>query len=155
VISEHEIALATLNDAQPIAELSRDVIEYGLPWRWTPQRVSQAIQDRSTNVLVVRRGAYCLAGFALMQYGDETAHLSLLAVREAQRRLGMGAALLQWLEASARVAGIQTLRLEVRASNPGAMAFYGRMGFVHSGIRTGYYDGLEDAMRMAKRLAPD
>nr|WP_301334520.1 GNAT family N-acetyltransferase [Variovorax dokdonensis] len=124
-----------------------------MPWRWTPQRVSVAIRDRSTNVLVARRAAAALHGFAVMQYGDETAHLSLLAVRESARRHGVASALLEWLEASARVAGIQTLRLEVRASNLGAMAFYARMGFVESGIRTGYYEGLEDAFRMSKRLA--
>jgi len=152
VIAEHEIALARSADAQAIAELSREAIEYGLPWRWTPSRVLLALHDPSTNVVVSRRGDHLLAGFAIMQYGNETAHLALLAVRGAARRQGLGSALLAWLEATARVAGIQALRLEVRASNPGAMAFYGRHGFVESGVRVGYYEGVEDAIRMTKAL---
>ena len=83
-------------------------------------------------------------------------HLALLAVRGAQRRHGLGSALLGWLEASACVAGCKLLRLEVRITNPGAMAFYRQRGFEEAGVAVGYYEGVEDAVRMLKRLsAPD
>ncbi|HYP70249.1 MAG TPA: GNAT family N-acetyltransferase, partial [Variovorax sp.] len=130
----------------------RDAIEYGLAWRWTARRVMRCIHDADTNVVVVRQGIG-VAAFAIMQYGEEEAHVSLLAVRAARRRTGMASALMNWLEATARVAGLQAIRLEVRITNPGAMAFYRRHGFEESGVSVGYYEGVEDAVRMSKRLA--
>lgn len=153
MIFQHDIDLARTTDALAIAELSRDAIEYGLAWRWTARRVMRCIHDADTNVVVVRQGIG-VAAFAIMQYGEEEAHVALLAVRAARRRTGMGAALMNWLEITARVAGIKAIRLEVRMTNPGGMAFYRRLGFEESGVATGYYEGVEDAVRMLKPLSP-
>ncbi|HCE07863.1 MAG TPA: hypothetical protein DEQ40_04525, partial [Oxalobacteraceae bacterium] len=114
MIAEYEIKLAVPGDAFAISELSRDTIEYGLPWNWTARRVATSIADSSTNVAVARQ-AERLVGFAIMKYGDEDAHVMLLAVHPAHRRKGAGSALLDWLEATARVAGIKSIQLEARA----------------------------------------
>ena len=74
-------------DARGIAEMSRDYIEHGLGWSWTPNRVRRALSDPSTNVAVIlRRNAVC--GFGIMQYGNDSAHLALLAVQPALRTRG-------------------------------------------------------------------
>ena len=153
MITEHEILLASPADASAIAQLSRDAIEHGLSWRWTPGRVLRCIQDESTNVAVARRSG-SLQGFAIMQYGDDNAHIALFAVQAGQRRRGLGSALLGWLDATARVAGIQSIRLELRVSNAQAKSFYGRHGFEECGVSAGYYEGVEDALRMVKRFGP-
>lgn len=151
MIAEYEVRLAVPGDAREISELSRDAIEHGLPWNWTRQRVTHCIADDATNVVVVRqRGS--LLGFAIMKYGEEQAHMLLFAVDPAHRRKGVGTALLFWLEQTARIAGIDLIRLEARASNTGAIAFYRRHGFEVLERRKGYYLGVEDAVRMAKDL---
>ena len=43
---------ATVADAKAIAHLSRDLIETGLGWSWTPERVTRAIQDRNTLTVI-------------------------------------------------------------------------------------------------------
>ena len=73
------IRLATPQDAALIAEMSRDYVEHGLGWSWTAARVLAAVNNRATNVAVAGE----LAGFGLMHYGDDSAHLALLAVRPA------------------------------------------------------------------------
>lgn len=151
--SEHDITLARTTDALAIAELSRDAIEYGLTWRWTARRVMRCIHDADTNVVVMRRGGTGVPAFAIMQYGEEEAHVSLLAVHSGHRRQGLASALLAWLEATARVAGCTAIHLEVRITNPGAMAFYRRHGFGEAGVSVGYYEGVEDAVRMVKPLS--
>src|SRR3989304_5667066 len=94
--SELSLRLARLSDATTIANLSRDSIEYGLRWRWTPMRVAASIRAPDVNVLVACiRGK--VAGFAIMRYGDDDAHLDLLAVAPPYRRLGIGRPLLEWL----------------------------------------------------------
>lgn len=149
MIAHHDIALAVPADANEIALLSRDAIELGLGWSWRPQRVRRSIADAATNVIVVRRNG-SLAGFALMKYGDEEAHLLLLAVHAAQRRRGVGSALLGWLEATLQVAGIRTIELEARARNTAARAFYRAHGFLETHVVPGYYSGVEDSIRMRK-----
>ncbi|HJV61516.1 MAG TPA: GNAT family N-acetyltransferase [Albitalea sp.] len=152
MITQFDITLADTSDARPIAELSRDAIEQGLAWRWTARRVSRAIRDLATNVVVARQNGHFL-GFAIMKYEDEAAHLMLLAVQAAHRRKGVGSALLAWLEPTVRVAGIGSVQLETRARNAAALSFYRRHGFDLAGLQPGYYDGMEDAMRMVKDMS--
>ena len=89
-----------------------------------------------------------------MRYDEDEAHLLLLAVVPAMRRQGLGCALLGWLEAPARAAGLARVRLEVRRSNPGAREFYGEHGYAELALRRGYYQGLDDAVCMARALRP-
>jgi len=151
MIAQHEICLACAADAQPIARMSRDCIEYGLNWKWKPARVARSIADPSTNVIVCRdtRG---LAGFAIMKYGDQEAHLLLLAVDGSRRRRRVGSALMSWLEATVRTAGLGVVRLEARYANPQASAFYRKLGYREVARVRGLYDGIEDGVRYAKDL---
>lgn len=146
-----DIRLATLRDARAVAELSRDEIEHGLSWSWTPDRVRRAIRNPAINVAVAHE-ADLLVGFGIMHYGDEKAHLSLLAVHPARREHGVGGKLLDWLEACARTAGCERIEAEARADNQGALAFYGLRGFRRFGTLRGYYEGRIDAFRLAKSL---
>jgi len=146
-----DIRLAAPDEARTIARMSRDYIEHGLAWSWTPQRVRQSMRDPGTNVAVaLRRGA--IRGFGIMHYGDDSAHLALLAVEPELRHQGMGRRLVGWLEQVARTAGITQLRVEARADNGNAIAFYARLAFTQTGRITGYYEGMVDAVQMEKRL---
>jgi ribosomal-protein-alanine N-acetyltransferase len=151
-ISALSLRLARPADAAPIATLSRDLIEYGLQWRWTTERVAASIRAANVNVLVGRIHGN-IAGFGIMRYGDDDAHLDLLAVTPMYRRLGVGQQLLQWLEKCAVVAGIFNIALEVRAGNEGAQLFYKRMGYCTLAQLPGYYQGLEAALRMGRDLS--
>ena len=150
--SELSLRLARPADAAIIADLSRDLIEYGLRWRWTHERVAASIRAPNVNVLVARvHGS--IAGFAIMRYGDDDAHLDLFAVGPPYRRTGVGRQLLQWLEKCAVVAGIFNVALEVRESNKGAQRFYERMGYRTLAHLPGYYQGIEAALRMGRDLS--
>ena len=146
------LKLARPADAAAIAALSRDLIEYGLRWRWRPRRVAASIRAPEVNVLVARIHDN-LAGFAIMRYGDDDAHLDLLAVAPSYRRAGVGRQILEWLEKCAVVAGIFSITLEVRAENEGARAFYQRMGYRIQAELPGYYQGVEAALRMGRNLS--
>lgn len=132
--------------------MSRLHIEHGLRWRWTPAKIREHIQDRETMVLVASVDGV-LQGFAVMKFHDEEAHLFLLAVEPKSRRSGIGKALVLWLEKSCRTAGIRNIRLEVRASNNSARAFYEKLGYRFVGQVLAYYDKREAAVVMARSLA--
>ena len=146
------LSLARHSDAQAIAKMSRILIEYGLRWKWTAKRVEASIRAANVNVLVARLETRII-GFAIMRYGDDDAHLDLLAVAPQYRRLGVAQQLLEWLEKCATVAGIFQIALEVRENNRGAQQFYERMGYHRLNLVSGYYQGTEAAVRMSRNLA--
>jgi len=150
MIDAREIRLALAQDAARIATISRDYIEAGLGWGWTPARVARSIRDPATNVALVECGTD-LAGFGIMQYLDDDAHLLLFAVRPEYRLRGIGSQLLAWLESTATTAGIELIFLEARASNRAARAFYGARGYRELAKLPRYY-GTEDAVRIGKDL---
>ena len=151
MIADAPIELALPDDAAAIAALSRDSIEHGLPWRWTPSRVLRAIRHPDTNVAVVREQGQ-LAAFGIMGYTDEDAHLLLLAVRPERRRAGLASALLAWLEDVARSAGAVRIRVEARLPNPEARCFYNEHGYHERAIRRGMYGGAVDGVLLEKWL---
>jgi len=152
-MTAHAIAvrLASQRDAHAIALMSRDLVESGLGWKYDAARVQHAIRERETLTPVAcDRGG--IAGFAIMEFGEERAHLVLLAVRPTHRRTGIGRRLVEWLVESARTAGIASLHLELRAGNEAARGFYRALGFDETIVVPGYYRGREAALRMIRVL---
>lgn len=146
------LAPAHAADVDTIARMSRDLVEDGLGWAWTPCRVAASVRRRDALVVVARDDTGDVAGFGIMRYGDDDAHLDLLAVRPDCRRRGVGRALIGWLEKPALVAGITAVFLEVRESNRGGRAFYERLGYRVLGRLARYYQGRESALRMGREL---
>jgi ribosomal protein S18 acetylase RimI-like enzyme len=147
------IRLARTDDASTIARMSRDSIETGLGWSWRPQRVAASIRDPQSLCIVA--GRQSIVGFCITQFGEEIAHLSLLAIEPPHRRRGLATHLVHWMLASARVAGIASVHVEMRAANVEAREFYSAIGFELSAVVPGYYQGREAAQRMVLRLRPE
>jgi ribosomal protein S18 acetylase RimI-like enzyme len=150
-MDDYRFELAAPRDAVAIASLSRRLIEAGLPPTWPADRVLCHIK-RTDSVVLTARFHGTLAGFAIMQFGDDRAHLNLLAVETAHQRRTLGRQLMNWLHESALVAGTFLLGLELRASNTGARRFYEALGYRVEGVMPGYYQGREDAQRMSLDL---
>jgi ribosomal-protein-alanine N-acetyltransferase len=146
-----KISLARDADCASIAEMSRRFIEAGLPWSWTQSRVRYYVRNADSAVIVAREGRR-IVGFAIMEFHDSHGHLNLLAVLPGWRQRGVGRSLVEWLQDSARVAGVFLVRLELRATNKAARTFYSRLGYIETGVSPLYYAGQEDAIRMTSDL---
>lgn len=145
--------LARVADAHALAVLSRDHVEKGLSWRYVPARLRALIRSPEVCVVVASDGEE-VAGFAVMEFGDTRAHLVLMCVQPGLRRRGVGRGLIDWLLASAEVAGIESVHLELRADNEVALAFYRSLGFSETLQLPGYYGGRIAARRMLRLLRP-
>lgn len=146
-----DLGLANFDDAPRIACLARDLIEAGLGWAYRPDRIRALIGEADTITLVARVRGY-VTGFAIMRFGDERAHLILLAVDPRHQRQGLARHMLEWLLASARVAGIASMHVELRENNVAALAFYRSLRFSETFRVSGYYRGRETAVRMLRML---
>jgi [ribosomal protein S18]-alanine N-acetyltransferase len=144
---------ALQREARAMAIMSRELIEAGLGWRYTPPRMGALVRDPDTVVLAACHDGR-LHGFAAMHFGEEQAHLLLLCVQPALQRQRIGRRLVEWLLASARVAGIGTVHLELRVDNDAALAFYQQLGFTEVQQMPGYYSGRVDALRLMLALRP-
>jgi GNAT superfamily N-acetyltransferase len=124
-----EIRGAELHEASALARMSRELIEVGLGWRYTPVRMASLISDPQALVLVACQGAD-IAGFAVMRFECAHAHLVLLCVQRRFQKRGIGHCLCEWLIELARIAGFLSIRLELRADNAGALYLYRKLGFI-------------------------
>lgn len=146
-----EITLARVCDSYSIATMSRDIIEHGLKWSWTPERIGRCVLSPDINVITARNENEVI-GFGVMYYGNSKSHLNLLGVDAGWRSVGIGHRLLDWLELCAITAGVERCQLEVRESNSHARNFYKHHGYQEIEVVGGYYQRKEDAIRMSKSL---
>ena len=70
--SELSLRLARASDAAAIANLSRELIEYGLLWRWTSNGSPRALAP--TTPTSSSLASTIVFGFGIMSYGVHVAH---------------------------------------------------------------------------------
>jgi len=150
----YRLELARYSDSALLAAMARELVESGLTPAWGASRIGWHVRHSDSVVLTARLGL-ALAGFAIMRYAEDRAHLNLLAVTPAHRRRGVGRRLLQWLEQTALTAGSFLIGLELRAGTEPARAFSRALGYRELGEIRGYYQGVEDAVRMVRDVRAD
>jgi ribosomal-protein-alanine N-acetyltransferase len=148
-VQDYRLEPARLNDAPRLAAMSQALIESGLRPAWGAVRIGWHVRHPESVVLTARSDR-TIAGFAIMRYADEVAHLNLLAVDPAHRRRGIARRLVTWLEETALTAGTFIVGLELRAQNAAARDFYRTLGYREVGHVPGYYQGVEAAIRMER-----
>jgi [ribosomal protein S18]-alanine N-acetyltransferase len=125
---------------------------YAFPWSLTNFSDSIAA-NYDFWVLETSEG---LLGYALVMWLPDEAHLLNITVRPDRQGLGVGRRFLNWLLGDVQARGALSLMLEVRPSNPRALALYVSMGFAQIGSRKGYYpswnNSREDALVLSKPL---
>lgn len=98
-----------------------------------------------------------VVGYVLMSVAAGEAHILNVCVAPAERGRGLGRRLVRTMLQLARARRAERVFLEVRPSNPGAIALYEQEGFNEIGRRPRYYparSGREDALVMAMELLP-
>ena len=94
-------------------------------------------------------------GYAVISVAADEAHILNICIAPERQGRGHGRQLLRSLVELARDLGAARVFLEVRPSNPNAIALYQDEGFNEIGRRPRYYparDGREDALVMAMEL---
>ena len=98
-----------------------------------------------------------IVAYGVVAMGAGEAHILNLCVRVDLRGRSVGRQMLMLLLERSRQAGMEAVFLEVRPSNPHAIALYQSVGFVQVGLRKGYYqapdNGREDALVLKLALA--
>ena len=94
-----------------------------------------------------------VAAYGGMLVTVDEGQITNVAVHPDHRRKGYGAAIVRALLRHAKDARLESVSLEVRASNTAAIELYRRAGFVEAGRRKGFYTKpTEDALVMVCKI---
>jgi ribosomal-protein-alanine N-acetyltransferase len=143
--------LAAMREADLADVLAVESAIYSHPWT----RGNFADSLRAGYLCQTWRSGAELVGYFVLLVAAGEGHLLNLSVAAARQRQGHGSALLAEVMRLARGRDAQQLFLEVRPTNAGAKALYGRFGFRQVAVRPGYYPahgGREDALVLMKAL---
>lgn len=131
-------------------------VEYrAYPFPWTPGIFRDCL--RAGYPAWVMHAGGDIFGYGVLSVAAGEAHLLNICVDPRRQGRGHGRWLLRALLAIARAEGAERVFLEVRPSNPHAVALYHDEGFNEIGRRPRYYPdhgGREDAIVMALELLP-
>jgi ribosomal-protein-alanine N-acetyltransferase len=154
-LSGGEIVRASVHDLVEVVEIEETC---GLS-RWGWESYHGELSRPESIMLVARRplpdeAGRALSGFIAARVGADELHVNNIGVRHADRRRGIGTALLKAAIECGLARGARGAILEVRAGNESAQALYLRHGFQVAGRRRNYYQGpVEDALVMSALLA--
>ncbi len=143
-----EILNMTGADVRQVAAL--ELACFSDPW---PESILEKELENELSLWLVAKEADAVLGYVGSQSVLGEADMMNLAVCPAARRQGIAKKLVTALCARLKDAGVQSLTLEVRASNFAAAALYEGLGFLQVGLRPNYYyHPKEDARILRKEL---
>lgn len=134
-----------------------DIEEHSGLSRWGWSAYYSELQSVNRGLMLVARQNHDSAeheprvlGYIVARETAGELHINNVAVREDQRRRGIGIALLTKIVEEARRMQVTTAFLEVRSGNLSAQALYEKVGFRAIARREGYYtEPKEDAVIMS------
>lgn len=139
----------TADHLDEVAELERICF----PDPWSRNMLAEELDNALSAFLVALDDEGRVAGYAGLQVVLDEGTITNVAVRPEYRRQGVAHQLLQVFLNFAQGHRLAFLTLEVRASNYGAIALYGELGFRSVGRRKNYYEHpKEDALIMTKEF---
>jgi ribosomal-protein-alanine N-acetyltransferase len=126
--------------------------------QWREDDYLELSRDANSTVLLAEieaTGFTAVAGYAVFYRTVDEAELRNIAIDPSQRRKGLARALLAAGFRALQDGGVRQLFLEVRSFNQSAISLYTSMEFHPLYTRHDYYhDPIEDALVMARDLAP-
>jgi ribosomal-protein-alanine N-acetyltransferase len=141
----------TAADIDEVSALENSVF----PYPWSRANFADSLAS-GYDAWVVRDPLGELAGYFLLMYAYDEAHLLDVAVAADRQREGLGRYLLDKAAQRAREKGMVSILLEVRPTNERALYVYERYGYREIGRRRGYYPAhegrREDAIVMRFQL---
>jgi ribosomal-protein-alanine N-acetyltransferase len=122
-----------------VVDLMRRAFDPRFGEAWTLSQLAGVLAMPGARLSIAHRRDRLL-GFALVRTVLDESELMLIAVEPTARRVGIAAALMADVAATARMAGVRKLHLEVRSGNE-AIQLYRAHGFAKAGERLNYYRG--------------
>lgn len=119
---------------------------------WSREGVLGALGDDAIDSIVIRGMTPKICGFAITRFVSDEGEILSIGVMPAERRGGVGAALLRHVIDEADRRGARRMFLEVDAGNLPALALYRAFRFEEIGRRLQYYRDGADALILGRSV---
>jgi ribosomal-protein-alanine acetyltransferase len=136
------------NDIFPVINLAFDT----LPERYNPSIFNHFYESFPDGFLIALRNNSIIGFLIGIKTSPSLARILILAVKEKNRKQGIGTALLSQFLSEMKHQNVTRVELEVRTTNQGALEFYKRQGFRLQDILHHFYQNGEPAYSMGKDL---
>jgi ribosomal-protein-alanine N-acetyltransferase len=115
---------------------------------WTRDSIEKELDNTFARYVVAKKDDVVIGFGGIWLILDE-GHITNIAVHPEFRGIGAGDMIVEALIEVCKLEGINSMTLEVRASNATAQKLYKKHGFIDEGVRKNYYtDTKEDAVIM-------
>ena len=119
---------------------------------WSEQALREELDNHTAHFLAAELDGETV-GYIGIFVVCESCYVSNIAVQPELRRRGIATSLIESACALASELGAESISLEVRPSNTGAVALYSVLGFEQVGLRKNFYrDPAEDGAIMTREL---
>lgn len=119
---------------------------------WSEKSLREELDNRTAHFVVAEFNGV-VVGYIGVFVVYESCDISNIAVLPEYRRQGIGRFLLEGACDIAEKCGAESVSLEVRPSNVGALALYKSVGFEEIGLRRNFYrNPTEDGLIFSKKL---
>jgi ribosomal protein S18 acetylase RimI-like enzyme len=140
VSNDVTIRPCTTADEASVAALWRDIFSNNRPWH-DPLTDVRRKAAQGDGLLLVGHANGVLIATVMIGYDGHRGWIYRLAVAPAQRKQGVGSAMVRAAEEELRARGCPKLNLQVEGSNRAVVGFYERLGYA-----------VEDRVSMGKPL---
>ncbi|HEX7634983.1 MAG TPA: ribosomal protein S18-alanine N-acetyltransferase [Noviherbaspirillum sp.] len=137
-LSAMRFAPMKVDDLAEVLVIENDVY----PYPWTRGNFLDSMYN-GYQTWTLREESGVLAGYFLLMFAVDEAHLLNISVRRDLHGRGVGHLQLDKVVALSKENAMSSVLLEVRPSNQRALAMYQYYGFVQIGLRKGYYPAAE------------
>ncbi len=118
---------------------------------WSYNTLKEELSCTNSYYIVAKEGSN-IVGFAGIKIILDEANLMNIVTKKDKRNFGIASLLLENLINKSMEIGANTITLEVDENNAPAMHLYEKYDFKKVGLRKKYYNGINNAVIMTKKL---
>lgn len=118
---------------------------------WSYNALKEELSCTNSYYIVAKEGSN-IVGFAGIKIILDEANLMNIVTKKDKRNFGIASLLLENLINKSMEIGANTITLEVDENNAPAMHLYEKYDFKKVGLRKKYYNGINNAVIMTKKL---
>lgn len=118
---------------------------------WTPSILKSELES-SLSRYVVAKKVDNIVGFAGIIILPDDVEITNIVTKKTERKKGIGTLLLEKIIEISKETNKEIISLEVNEKNDSAIKLYTKFGFEKVGLRKRYYNGIDNAIIMSRKI---
>lgn len=118
---------------------------------WTPSILKSELESSISRYIVAKEFDN-IVGFAGIIILPDDVEITNIVTKKTERKKGIGTLLLEKIIEISKETNKEIISLEVNEKNDSAIKLYAKFGFEKVGLRKRYYNGIDNAIIMSRKI---